>query len=855
MKKFLLSLAACLAVGFTAMAAEVTDVLDPTNIGLDGTSNYKDYTYTGASGAQYSMNCANGNSSIQLRLASGTQAKSGIVVTKSPGTVKKIEVVWNSNSANGRTLNIYGANTAYTLDGLYESGLTTAGTIVNGTSTSYSFTSAASFIGLKSNSGAMYIEKISITWDTDGGTTDPDPDPVDPTPNPGDKEDFTFDFSTGTYGAGPAYTDANTAYVTSDNVATSDSGVITVTFSGDSQAWRFWSDGIRAYKNKNAKFTVAATSGKVTSVSWTVKSGATFALEGTTTNITSWTGSEESVSFVYTNTSSNLALITLKVEVEGGEAPAVAAPKISCENNTVTITAADGAEVYYTINGTEPSKTSTKYTTPFAISENTTVKAIAYIGNDASPIATYTAQYVGNYPGFEALVAEGAKAEGTVEGPITAVYQNGQYLYVVDSKDYPMLVYGTINTTLANGDQISDIKCTYGPYNGLPEMTNPVLGTVTKGGPEVAPQVLTAAPTEALVNRYVVMNNATLTSATAMTFAGESESVTLYKRFNDVAIPTDFTKKYNVTGFVSIFNGAIQVYPTAFEEVVEANQVETPVISFENNTVTITCATDGASIYYTTDGNDPEAGDDEYTAPFEITEDVTVKAIAVKDGMTNSYVATKECVYVNPDATEAMFNFANPALYGFETEGLGSGAEYDLTGKTITVGPISVLSEAAEGANNKPRFYLGTSGGTLYWSYRFYKDNTITISAETGYVIDKIKFDATNLNASVVFKPGTFSNNEWTPDTDGDQLSTRADEAPKVGVGAVTITKTETGNNPTITNMTVYYSEGIQLGVAEIEAAEEGEAVYFNLQGQRVNNPERGIFVKVVNGKATKVVK
>lgn len=35
----------------------------------------------------------------------------------------------------------------------------------------------------------------------------------------------------------------------------------------------------------------------------------------------------------------------------------------------------------------------------------------------------------------------------------------------------------------------------------------------------------------------------------------------------------------------------------------------------------------------------------------------------------------------------------------------------------------------------------------------------------------------------------------------------------------------------------------------------EGEAVYYNLQGVKVVNPEHGIFVKVVNGKAIKVVK
>ncbi|MDE7462385.1 MAG: starch-binding protein [Muribaculaceae bacterium] len=43
-------------------------------------------------------------------------------------------------------------------------------------------------------------------------------------------------------------------------------------------------------------------------------------------------------------------------------------------------------------------------------------------------------------------------------------------------------------------------------------------------------------------------------------------------------------------------------------------------------------------------------------------------------------------------------------------------------------------------------------------------------------------------------------------------------------------------------------------GVAEIESAEEGEAIYFNLQGVKVANPENGLYIKVLNGKSTKVV-
>ena len=43
-------------------------------------------------------------------------------------------------------------------------------------------------------------------------------------------------------------------------------------------------------------------------------------------------------------------------------------------------------------------------------------------------------------------------------------------------------------------------------------------------------------------------------------------------------------------------------------------------------------------------------------------------------------------------------------------------------------------------------------------------------------------------------------------------------------------------------------------GIEGIEA-EDGEAVYYNLQGQKVVNPDKGIYIKVAGGKAVKVVK
>ncbi|MCI7437509.1 MAG: chitobiase/beta-hexosaminidase C-terminal domain-containing protein [Spirochaetia bacterium] len=74
--------------------------------------------------------------------------------------------------------------------------------------------------------------------------------------------------------------------------------------------------------------------------------------------------------------------------------------------------------------------------------------------------------------------------------------------------------------------------------------------------------------------------------------------------------------------------------------------VATPEFSVESGAVdsgtevTITCATDGAKIYYTTDGSEPTASSTEYADAISVTTAVTLKAIAVKSGMNDSAVAS-----------------------------------------------------------------------------------------------------------------------------------------------------------------------------------------------------------------------
>ena len=72
----------------------------------------------------------------------------------------------------------------------------------------------------------------------------------------------------------------------------------------------------------------------------------------------------------------------------------------------------------------------------------------------------------------------------------------------------------------------------------------------------------------------------------------------------------------------------------------ESAKCTTPVITFSNTTSTITItAGDGESIYYTTDGSNPDANSNVYSEPFELTEGKVIKAISQKNNLIDSEIA------------------------------------------------------------------------------------------------------------------------------------------------------------------------------------------------------------------------
>ena len=143
-------------------------VVDVLNWVATGSPNsYTDWTYQAPSGAEYAGQSSGTYQSIQLR---SNNNNSGIVTTTSIGNVTKVAVSWNDNTAIGRTLNVYGSNSSYSAaTDLYgDNAGELLGTIVKGTNTALNINGNYAFIGLRSASGAMYLDEIDITWSVDG---------------------------------------------------------------------------------------------------------------------------------------------------------------------------------------------------------------------------------------------------------------------------------------------------------------------------------------------------------------------------------------------------------------------------------------------------------------------------------------------------------------------------------------------------------------------------------------------------------------------------------------------------------------------------------------------------------------
>ena len=120
-------------------------------------------------------------------------------------------------------------------------------------------------------------------------------------------------------------------------------------------------------------------------------------------------------------------------------------------------------------------------------------------------------------------------------------------------------------------------------------------------------------------------------------------------------------------------NGAYTVAKEETEEP-EPVQVATPVISpaggeYESSvTVTIACATEGATIHYTLDGTTPTEASAKYSAALTLTESATLKAVAVKEGnYTASQVVSASYTITQPAPVQVATPVISPAGGEYES--------------------------------------------------------------------------------------------------------------------------------------------------------------------------------------------
>ena len=133
-----------------------------------------------------------------------------------------------------------------------------------------------------------------------------------------------------------------------------------------------------------------------------------------------------------------------------------------------------------------------------------------------------------------------------------------------------------------------------------------------------------------------------------ITLASTTPGATIYYTTDGTTTPSsstgiEYSSAFDVSAAITIKAIAVKTGYWDSEVTTKSySQVATPSIQNNgSNAISITCATTGATIYYTTNGSMPTTSSTVYSSPLtENVSGVTIKAIAVKEDMINSAVAT-----------------------------------------------------------------------------------------------------------------------------------------------------------------------------------------------------------------------
>ena len=435
--------------------------------------------------------------------------------------------------------------------------------------------------------------------------------------------------------------------------------------------------------------------------------------------------------------------------------------------------ATDGVAIYYTTDGTTPTTSSTLYNDATGIVISTadvTVKAIAYYQDMTSDVAsaTYTYRAVAK-PLFG--TASGTEVYYGTKVTVTCATDGADIYYTLTtdgneptdptnaSKPYPdggiAINANTVKIKVVaekNGDYSSIAAATY-------TLKNPAAPTFSTDAGAVARNTVVTINSAEGTTIYYTTDGSDADKGTDSGSNSVNITIDDAMTLKAIAIDPELNMSTEVSAAYTIAQVAPPVIGTAAGMLAKGTQV------------TITTATDGATIYYTVDGTIPTASSNVYNGYVVINKECTLKTIALKENYIDSEVAS--AAYTVAGASESFLFSALGYSNGDEVENVGG------TEVTIT------FSDG--GGSNVPKYY--TDGSAV----RIYNKNTVNIASGTKNI------------TAIVF---TFSSTSYN------KLSLKSGESGTL-TDATKAVRTWTGNDNDITF--VYSQSSGQSRIQKIE--------------------------------------
>ncbi|MFI8711882.1 chitobiase/beta-hexosaminidase C-terminal domain-containing protein [Brevibacillus brevis] len=242
-----------------------------------------------------------------------------------------------------------------------------------------------------------------------------------------------------------------------------------------------------------------------------------------------------------------------------------------------------------------------------------------------------------------------------VVGTVTAMFEAGgqNNVYFQDETAGLVLRAPGLTGKIEVGDKIRATG-KMSDYYGLAQLEalTDNVEMVQKQAGVPSPQVVTstdfaAATGEALEGKLVTVKVVTVKTASSGNYTLEDQHGTFVSR-PDASLTLPVNKSYAaITGVVNYDRNVYKLVPRTVADLVEdENKVPMvtaspagPIVT-KGTKVTLSTTMADATIFYTVDGSAPSRGSIKYTGPIQIDADTTLSAIAVKDGYTDSNLAT-----------------------------------------------------------------------------------------------------------------------------------------------------------------------------------------------------------------------